>query len=73
MTSLEKKLALLKTLRAGDLDATEKLLANLAASAKTNPELYQRFHCFVAQHKNECSLDVIQCRRWTIKRGSPNL
>ncbi len=51
MSSLEKKLALLRTLRSGDLEGAERLLGDLAGSARTNPQLYQKFHCFVAEHK----------------------
>lgn len=52
-SSLEQKLELLKALRSGRLEESQKLLANLSATSRTNPALYSKFHSFLAEHRKD--------------------
>ena len=57
---LEQKLALLKSLKEGNMEYSQSSLEELTKTSKTNPELYQKFHQFVTQHKTESNSHSIK-------------
>lgn len=49
--SLKLKLTLLKALKDGNVEQSQKILESLSKVNHSHPELYEKFHSFINEHK----------------------